>query len=626
MKAFKVCIWAGVISLVLLSSACIFGNVTVTILSTSDVHNHACGYGPASDYTPLDKSDEDTVLGGYARLAGIIEKIRREQAEKCIPVLLFDSGDYFMGTVYDMTATDSKGAAALKFFSEMKYDAVTLGNHEFDWTPAGLAKILYYGTSAGFKVPVVASNMTVAASSPLYGFVYNGTIVNKKVVTFPYGLKIGVMGLMGPNAHQDAPTTAPDVTFSHDYTASGVIQQTVNDLKNDDQVQMVVALSHGGIRTDGTGDDRTMAEAVAGIDVICSGHYHTATPSAFQAGPSGTLIFEPGAYGEYLSRIDITYNVFLKKIVDYKYTLIPVNDKVKGDPSIADMVAGYQSDLDAGLAALETSLLAHIADTSRPIQDGTTPLPPYGTGESGLGNLAADAVLAVSDNLKAANDGAAYDFSVVAGGVIRDSIYPGKTNAITFTDIYNVLPLGISPDTNQPVPGYPLISFYVYGDDLRTICEAGLTIGPSMGSDYYLNLGGLNVAYNPVYAPYLQGVRSVYSRKRAGYLDPDALYHGVVDLYAIQMMGYVTAKLAGTGLEIIPRKADGTPMGGGSPSIATYMAHRIVTGAPLPGGDQLELKEWMALWYYLDAFSYPDVAMIYGPGGLGLGRITMVNN
>jgi 5'-nucleotidase len=626
MKALKVCIWAGVISLVLLSSACIFGNVTVTILSTSDVHNHAGGYGPSLDYTPLDKRDNDEVLGGYARLAGLINKIRTEQAAKCIPVLLFDSGDFFMGTVYDMTATNPKGAVALKFFSQMKYDAVTLGNHEFDWTPAGLAKILYYGTSAGFDVPIVASNMTVAPANPLYGFVAGGTIVNKKVISFPYGLKIGVMGLMGPDADQKAPTAAPDVTFSHDYSATGVIQQTVNDLRNNDQVQMVVALSHGGIELDGTGDDKALAEAVSGIDVICSGHYHTATPSVFQVGPSKTLIFEPGSYGEYLSRIDITYNVFLKKIVDYKYTLIPVKDTVKGDPAVDEMVTGYQNDLNAGLAAIGAGLTDQVVFTSKAIQGDTNPLPPLGTGESGLGNLAADAVLTVADNLTAANDGAAYDFSVVAGGVIRDSIYPGKTGAVTFTDIYNVLPLGISPDTDQPVLGYPLISFYVDGDDLRTICEASLTIGPSLGSDYYLNLGGLNVAYNPVYAPYLQGVRSVYCQKRAADLDPSALYHGVVDLYAIQMMGVVTARLAGTGLEIIPREADGTPVGGGTPTTADFMAHRIVTGAPLPGGNQLELKEWMALWYYLDAFPYPDLALIYGTGGLGLGRISLVSN
>jgi 2',3'-cyclic-nucleotide 2'-phosphodiesterase (5'-nucleotidase family) len=359
--------------------------------------------------------------------------------------------------------------------------------------------------------------------------------------------------------------------------------------------------------------------------MICSGHYHTATPSAYVVGPSKTIIYEPGAYSEYLSRIDITYNVFLNKIVEYKYTLIPVNDTIKGDAAMAGIVNAYQSDINTSLAALGVKLTDQIITTSAAIEDSTNPLPPYGTGESGLGDLAADSVFTVADNLAPYNDGKGYDFSVVANGVIRDNLYPGKTGAISFTDIYNVLPLGISPDTNQPL-GYPLISFYVTGADLRTICEAGLTIGPSMGSDYYLNFSGLNITYNPDYAKYLQGVRSVNCQGVA--LDPAKLYHGVVDLYAIEMMGVVTNKLVGTGLEIIPRDKDGTPMGSGSttPTISDYMNYRIVTGVPLLGGlDELELKEWMALWYYLKAFPYPDLAIGYGSSG-GLGRITNVKN
>ena len=86
------------------------GNVSITILQTSDVHHHAGGYGPLPDYTPLNTTGNDTVLGGYSRLAGLINTIRQQQAANQIPVLLFDSGDFFMGTVYDMTAEDTTKA------------------------------------------------------------------------------------------------------------------------------------------------------------------------------------------------------------------------------------------------------------------------------------------------------------------------------------------------------------------------------------------------------------------------------------------------------------------------------------------------------------------------------------
>lgn len=65
-----------------------------TILQTSDLHHHAAGFGPASDYTPFDTQDNDSVLGGYARIAAVIQNIRNEQTQQGIPVLVVDSGDF----------------------------------------------------------------------------------------------------------------------------------------------------------------------------------------------------------------------------------------------------------------------------------------------------------------------------------------------------------------------------------------------------------------------------------------------------------------------------------------------------------------------------------------------------
>ena len=631
MKVLKVCAWVGISLLILFTSACILGNVSITILQTSDVHDHASGYGPFLDYTPLNTADNDQVLGGYSRLAALINTIRQQQAANQIPVLLFDSGDYFMGSVYDMTAKDPYyGPAALKYFTQMKYDAVTLGNHEFDWSDSGLALLLGNGvTNGGFNVPVIASNMTVPTSTPpnpIQSLVNSGVIVNKKIIQLPYGVKIGVLGLMGPNADSEAPA-APPVTFNHTYS---YIQTLVNNLLSKDCVQVVIALSHGGITnppsgsTIPSGDDVNLANNVTGINLICSGHYHTATPSAYVVGPSNTIIFEPGAYGEYLSRIDITYNYFLGKIVNYKYTLIPVNDTIQGDATMQGIVSNYNNDLNYSLSALGVNLTTPISYTSSPLQKS-------GTGESELGDLSADSFRTITNSLASVNGEKPFDFSAVENGVIRDDIFPsktlGETGDITFADIYDALPLGISPDTNQPILGYPLLSFYVTGADLRTICEAGLTIGPTLGSDYYLNFSGLNITYKTSLAPSLQGVTNVSVYSPADPLcmgsttpvditnnDPTfKLYHGVADLYALEMMGAVTAKLP-TGMQIIPRDMNGNPI----TAIADFLTyHRILTGQTLPGtgGDELELKPWMALWYFLgEVFPLPkgDPGLYYG--------------
>jgi len=613
MKRAKWIALAGMILLVLMAG-CRWWNVTFTILQTSDVHHHASGYGPFLDYTPLDTTDSDSVTGGYARLATLINRIRAEQAEKCIPTLLFDSGDFTMGTVYDLSASDP---ISLKFLSMMGYDAVTLGNHEFDWSPSGLAMMLANGAASGFNVPVVASNTVIPAGSPLQAVKDAGLIVEKKIVEYPCGVRVGILGIMGRDADSKAPVAAP-VTFGHDYAA---IQRQVDDLRNNDGAQLVIVLSHGGIENGGTGDDADLAANVAGIDIIASGHYHTATADALVAGDPGTIIFSPGEYGEYLGRLDVTYNVLLRKVVDFEFTLVPVDDTVPGDPAVQAMVEAYHAFMNANLAPLGVTLEGPVSRTDFALELEALK-------ETGLGNLAADSVRAVASSLALLNEGNPCDFSVVASGVIRDNIYPGATGLISFADVYNVLPLGISPDTAQPVPGYPLMSVYVTAGDLRNICEAALTVAPAIGADFYLNFSGLRVDYDPGYAPYYQGVRSVslYDPKDTfclgeatplDLLDEESVYHCVVDLYALQMMGAVT----GMGLQIIPRYADGTII---DPSL--YLGRRIDAGAD-PGVQ--ELKEWMALLSFLGhAFPAEGNGIpepLYGPGGAALGRISILN-
>ncbi|MGI6386577.1 MAG: bifunctional metallophosphatase/5'-nucleotidase [Desulfomonilia bacterium] len=613
MKRVKWIALAGMILLVFMAG-CRWANVTFTILQTSDVHHHASGYGPFLDYTPLDTTDSDSVTGGYARLATLINRIRAEQADKGIPTLLFDSGDFTMGTVYDLSAADP---ISLKFISMMGYDAVTLGNHEFDWSPSGLAMMLANGAASGFNVPVVASNTLIPEGNPLQAIKDAGLIVEKKVIEYPYGVKVGVLGIMGRDADSKAPVAAP-VTFDHDYAA---IQRQVNDLRNKHGAQLVIVLSHGGVDNRGAGDDADLAANVRGIDIIASGHYHTATADAFVMGDPGTIIFSPGEYGEYLSRLDVTYNVLLRKVVHFEFTLAPVDDTVPGDPAIQAMVEAYHASMNASLVSLGVTLEGPVSRTDFALELDALK-------ETGLGNLAADSVRSVASSLAPFNDGNPCDFSVVASGVIRDNIYPGTTSLITFADIYNVLPLGISPDTAQPAPGYPLMSVYVTAGDLRNICEAALTVAPVIGSDFYLNFSGLKVDYDPGYAPYYQGVRGVALYDPADtfclgeatpldLLDEDTVYHCVVDLYALQMMGVVT----GMGLQIIPRYADGTII---DPSL--YLGRRIDAGAD-PGVQ--ELKEWMALLSFLghafpaDGYGIPEA--LYGLDGAALGRINILN-
>lgn len=575
-----------------------------TLLQTSDLHNHASGYGPFLDYTPSTTGDDD-VCGGFARLATLIGGVRQERATAKIPTLLVDSGDFFMGTTYDLTAEDP---VILKFFQLMKYDAVTLGNHEFDWGPQGLAFLLGNASAKGFSVPVVASNM--AANGSALESLPEGTIVEKKIIDLPNSLRIGILGLMGQDSDQKAPVAYP-VAFEHDFD---IIQSHVDELRKVDGVDLVVVLSHGGVYGDNSGDDIALARNVTGIDIIASGHTHTFTEKAIVTGSSNTIIIEPGEYGEFLSRLDITYSEDLGRVVGYHMNLLPVNDAVPGLPGVQALVAAYNVGVDSALSAAGLPKLADpITTTGFDLE-----LVPFNV--TGLGSLCADAVRAVANAVAPFNYSEPIEISVVPSGVIRDPILAGNTGVVSFSDVYNCLPLGISPFQSSP-PGYPLMHLYLNGMEVYTMCEVGLSLSQMLDDDYYLNFSGIRIVYDPAKASTFSGVQAVYLYSPAdpfctgpsemvNPFDPDRLYHVAVDLYTLQMLNVVTAY----GFPLAPKKADGTPL-----SPADYINYRIDA---TPASGVLELKEWMALTNFLPGLGGSIPSGIYGPDGTVLNRVS----
>ncbi len=595
--------------------------LSFTILQTSDIHSHAGGFGASLDYTPQNNSDNDSVKGGFTRLASMIAKVRNEQKAEDIPVVVIDSGDFLMGTIYDLAVTDP---VSFKYFQMVGYDAITLGNHEFDWSPAGFAYLLSNAMKTGFTVPIIASNMITDSSSDsdddLEAIIQTGAIVDKKILELSNGLKIGLLGYMGIDADEKAPVAAP-VTFNHDYT---FLQAKVDGLRDTDGVDIVVLISHGGINNDGSGDDNLIAENVSGIDVIASGHFHTATQTSIKKGTSNTIIFSPGSYGEYLSRLDITYNKSTGLVENSDFKLIAVDDSVINRTVFESVVSGYKDAINSALAPLLGTMGLSSIDSA--VSSVSWDMGTHGSKESGIGNLTADGIRAVVSNLAPLNDGVPVQVSVIPNGVIRDELFVGKTGKVTFTDVYNTLPLGTSPDTAQPLPGYPMMAFYVNGPELRNICEAGITLSAMLGSDYYLNYSGIRLDYNLALGQYLQGVQAIYlspvqdsitSTKGPAIdlTDTIPLYKISVNLYSLQMLG-VISQVTGGLLPINPRDKDGNIV-----PPAEYMLYRV--DYDVTAGVQ-ELKEWMTMLFYLQNFPTGIPSAVYGDGGIGMGRINFV--
>ena len=123
------------------------------------MHSHFLGASPNIAYTPSVTGDDRTI-GGWARIATVIKKVKQDRSN---PVLVVDAGDFLMGSLFHMLSREQ--AFELRLLSMMGYDAVCLGNHEFDLKPEGLARILTSARSSGNIPPIVASNVIFSAES-----------------------------------------------------------------------------------------------------------------------------------------------------------------------------------------------------------------------------------------------------------------------------------------------------------------------------------------------------------------------------------------------------------------------------------------------------------------------------
>jgi 2',3'-cyclic-nucleotide 2'-phosphodiesterase (5'-nucleotidase family) len=470
----------------------------LTILQTSDIHNHASGYGPFLDFTPLNTTDNDGVTGGMARLAGKIVEMKINRLINNVPMLIVDSGDYFMGTMYDMAAS---APVPFIYFQALGYDAITLGNHEFDWGPAGLAMLINNGINNAampFTVPIVASNTKIPSGNALIPFEQNEVIRANLIKTLPNGLKVGILGWMGKQADAYAPAAYP-VTFTPFDDEFQGLQDKVNALKTGEgYCDIIILLSHGGVEENGEGDDKDIANAVDGIDIIASGHAHTATHEAFEV--NDTLIFSPGSFGQYMSRMDIEYNLETKAIENHEFTLIPIDDSIQGYADIQSAI----DQVDAVISGNISESLGIEVDTPVALlKNFEIKYQESGAGESGLGNLCTDAARAVANQLAQMSGQTPYMLSMIANGTLRDTLKPGKTGKITFSDIFNVLPLGLSlkaATTEGIPPGYPLYSVYLNAADIRKLCELSVAVKLQSHSlltpEYYLHFSGIKYAYD----------------------------------------------------------------------------------------------------------------------------------
>lgn len=543
------------------------------ILFTHDTHSHL------NSFTTI-VNGEKKEAGGFAKLKTLINEHKKVNPD----TLVLDGGDFSMGTLIQ-TVYDTE-AAELRMLGQIGCDVTTLGNHEFDYQSKGLADMLNAAKNSGDTVPsLVLCNVDwdameeagLSEGQKQIQSAFEKYQVRDYVVVQKGNIKIAVLGVFGKDALVCAPTC--ELVWKDPVKAA---KQTVEKIKKKEKVDMIACVSHSGTWDDADkSEDEILAKEVPDIDLIISGHTHSQLDKPIQHG--NTYIVSCGEYGKNLGTISMTQ----KDDGRWKatsYELIPVSDEVNPDETT-------QAKIDALMDTVDINYLAKFGYTRKEVLAENdiefNSLDEMGTKheELNLGDIISDAyVYAVenSDNY----DGDPVDVAVVPSGTVRDTYAKGE---ITVESVYNSFSLGIGKDG---LVGYPLISAYLTGKELKLVAEIDASISDFM-TIARLYCSGLNFNFNP-HRMILNKVTDCYLTGQDGKreeIQDDKLYHVVTDLYTGQMLGSVMDISYGL-LSIIPKDKEGNP-------IEDLEEYAIME-------ENQELKAWVAIARYMQSFDDTD--------------------
>jgi len=368
----------------------------VQIIATNDIHSRVYEGGGM----------------GYAKIATIVEHYRDMNPN----TIVLDAGDTIHGQTY---ATLVEGTSIIELMNEIGYEAMTTGNHDYNY---GYERLLELGKQASF--PILAANVKKNDGS----YVFEPYVIKEMD-----GVKLGIFGLATPETvYKTHPNNVAGVTFTDPAAAA---QDMVNALK--DKVDVVINLAHLG--TDGSTLDANrsdkVAEKVDGIDLIIDGHSH----ELINRTVNDALLVQFGEYGEQVGIITLVLEdgELVSKQSHYitadDASTLPAHPKVEA--LVEKTTKAQQVILDEVIGHTAVKLIGE-REVVR-------------TGESNLGNLIADAMIAAT--------GA--DIAMTNGGGIRASIDEGE---ITKGDVITVLPFGNF-----------IVTIEVTGQELKDALEVG---------------------------------------------------------------------------------------------------------------------------------------------------------
>jgi len=428
-----------------------------TVLFTNDTHGRV---------------EEGGYAGmGFPKLATLVKDYRSKG-----DVLLLDSGDTFHGqTIVNL----NEGEAIVNIMNEMGYDAMTLGNHDFNF---GQERIKELDEMSDF--PLLAANL-----DPL--------LVEPYVIKEIEGMKIGIFGLATPETtYKTHPKNVEGLTFRD---PAVVAQEMVDELSG--QVDMIIALAHLGISEESEFTSRKVAENVSGIDLIVDGHSHHALEEGMMV--NNTLIVQAGEYDKNLGVVEV--KMVDGAVEDLKASLVTKEEAedVEKDSDILAQIEEIKTENEEITSAVVGKTSVELNGEREYVR----------TGETNLGNLLTDAMLAKVDA----------DVAITNGGGIRASIGEGE---ITKGEIITVLPFGNTTIVKK-----------LTGAQLLDVVEHGVSQYPAH-EGLFPQVGGIRIIFD---GDRPAGERVIDLKVQGEPIEYDGVYHVATnDFMAAGGDGYET--------------------------------------------------------------------------------------
>lgn len=546
---------------------------TLDILFMHDMHSHLNPFTVMQD-------GEAVQVGGLSCMMTLAKQQFAENPD----TLFVDAGDFSMGTV--VQSVFETDAAELRTLGAMGVDATVFGNHEFDYGPDGLARSLLAAKSSGEKTPaIVFSNLDMEASKAepqsdardalLDAFKTYG--VREYVMVQKGDVKIAIMGIFGLDAIDCAPFS--ELIFKDPVEGA---KETVAKIQANEDADIIVCISHSGTWSDPEiSEDEILAKNVPEIDVIISGHTHTSLKEPIIHGT--TYIGSADEYGKYLGSMSLEQNADGTWKLN-KYELLPITEEIPQDEET-------QATIDSYLAQIDVNYLSVYGyERTQVLAENDVEFVSVGSlgskhEERNLGSIMADSYRYYVESLPDW-DGNPVHVAAVPKGLVRETYPQGN---ITVEDVFNSFSLGIGEDG---LAGYPLISVYFTGEELKLIAEIDASISPLMN---YARLytSGLQWTFNPnrlILNKSYDAHLATLSGERIE-IEKDQLYRVVADLYSLKLLSSVTDLSYGL-LSIVPKDVNGNPVEN-FPDTIIHTEGR-------------EVKAWEAIAGYMTSFPDTD--------------------